>query len=150
MKKLLFIIALFGSALQAQNVKFSFSSEFETVKKYQELGFYKLDNKTYADLYYRKGDGMIFQVYDEKFQKLKSQETIKLPEESDKGGNEGFHYLKNHNYWFFATWDRGEQMERLFALPFNKKSMQFDNKAVKMIETSKLASNMGYGKYHYN
>ncbi len=150
MKKLLFIAALFTASLQAQTIKYSFSDEFETVKKYQELGFRKLDAHAYADLYYRKGEGMIFQVYDEKFQKLKSQETVKLPEETDKGGNEGLHYLKNHFYWFYATWDRDEQMERLFALPFNRKSMQFEGKSVKMIETSKLASYMGYGKYTYN
>ncbi len=150
MKKLLLVATLFVSALQAQTIKFSFSDEFETVKKYQELGFRKLDNKTYADLYYRKGEGMIFQTFDDKFQKLRSQETVKLPEETEKAGNEGIHSLKNKMYWFYATWDRDAQLERLFALPFNKKSMDFEGSPVKMIETSKLASLMGTGKYTYN
>ncbi len=150
MKKILLLTALFGSVLQAQNIQYSFSDEFPTVKKYEEMGFRKLSDKTYADLYYRKGEGMIFQVYDEKFQKLKSQVAAKLPEETEKAGNEGFHYLKNSFYWFYGTWNREEKMERLFAIPFNRKTMQFENKSIKMIETSKLASYMGYGKYTYN
>ena len=62
MKKILLLTALFGSVLQAQNIQYSFSDEFPTVKKYEEMGFRKLSDKTYADLYYRKGEGMIFKT----------------------------------------------------------------------------------------
>jgi hypothetical protein len=59
MKKTLLILASFYSSLFAQTLSYSFSNEFETVKKHADLGFYKFNTNEYAEVYYRKGDDMV-------------------------------------------------------------------------------------------
>ncbi|MBS1637782.1 MAG: hypothetical protein JST26_17840 [Bacteroidetes bacterium] len=149
MKKIICLSLLMSHILVSQNIKYSFSEEFETVKKHVDMGFYKFDNK-FVEGYYRKGDDMIFQIYDDKFNTVKKEETVTLPDDSKHFGNEGFFSVKNDYFWFYSTWDRGEQTERLFALPFNKSTFKFGQTPVKLVETDKLASVMGYGKYSFN
>ncbi len=150
MKKTVLALSILSSTLYAQNIKYSFSQEFKTVKKHVDFGFYKLDKNKYAEAYYKKGKDMLFQVYDDKFNSIKNEETVLLPKESKRYGNEGFFNVKSDYFWFYSTWNRKEQTERLFALPFDKNSVKFDASEIQLIETNKLASYFGYGKYSFN
>jgi hypothetical protein len=147
MKKALLIVILISSSLFAQTLSYSFSDEFETVKKHEDMGFYKFNNNEYVEVYYRKGDDMVFQIFDKDFKNVKKQETVLLTEESKKYANEGFYNIKNEFFWFYSTWDRKTETERLFTLPFNKDNFKFDSKEIKMIETGRLDP---YNKYRFN
>ena len=147
MKKTLLILASITSSVFAQTLSYSFSNEFETVKKHDDMGFYKFSANEYAEVYYRKGDDMVFQIFDNDFKNVKKQETVILPEESKKYENEGFYSIKNDYFWFYSTWDRKTETERLFALPFDKDMFKFDSKELKMVETGRLDPN---NKYNFN
>ncbi len=146
MKKILFL-TLLSNSLFAQTINYSFSEEFETVRKHEDMGFYKFNSNDYAEVYFRKGDDMVFQIFDDKFKSLKKQETVLLPDDSKKFANEGFFSVKDNYYWFYSTWDRRTETERLFALPFNKKAIKFESNEIKLIETGRLDP---YGKYSFN
>lgn len=147
MKKIFFILTCISSSIFAQTLSYSFSNEFETVKKHEDMGFYKFKGNEYAEVYYRKGDDMVFQIFDENFKNVKKQETVLLPEMDKKPANEGFYRVKNDFFWFYSTWDRKTETERLFALPFDKDLLKFDSKEIKMVETGRLDPN---NKYRFN
>lgn len=147
MKKVLLLATFICNSIIAQNLSYSFSDEFETIKKHQDLGFYKLNATDYAEVYFREGDDMILQIFDKTFKTVKKQETVLLPEESKNFTNEGFFSVKNDFFWFYSTWDRKTETERLFALPFDKSNLKFSNQTVKMIETGRLTP---YDKYRFN
>lgn len=147
MKKLLLVLGCLSSSIFAQTLTYSYSNEFETVKKHYDMGFYKFNANEYAEVYYRKGDDMVFQIFDQDFKNVKKQETVLLPESEKKQENEGFYRVKNDFFWYYSTWDRSTETERLFALPFNKETLKFDSKEIKMIETGRLDPN---NKYRFN
>ena len=147
MKKTLLILSTLSSSLFAQTLSYSFGNEFETVKKHEDMGFYKFNENEYAEVYFRRGDDMIFQIFDKDFKNVKKQAIVPLPEDSKKFTNEGFFSVKNDYFWFYSTWERKTETERLFALPFNKEKLNFEPKEIKLVETGRLDP---YMKYRFN
>jgi hypothetical protein len=148
MTKVLLILVLISSSLFAQTLSYSFSEEFETVKKHRDKGFYKFSNDEYVEVYLQKDEkDMVFQLFDKDFKKVKKVETAAFPEFEKHPTDEGFFSIKNDFFWFFSTWERKTETERLFALPFDKDFLKFDSKEVKLIETGRLDPNF---KYRYN
>lgn len=148
MKHLAFLLLAFHVTLSAQKITYGFSQPFETVQKHADLGFYKFSDTEYAEMYYRKGEDMIVQIFDENFKSVRKQQTIELPENSDKFTNEGFFSVKNDFFWFYSTWDKKSKTERLFALPFDKKSLKFGNQAIQLVETGRLDAFNKYSFYY--
>jgi len=148
MKKALLILASISSSLFAQTLSYSFSEEFETVKKHRDKGFYKFNNDEYAEVYMQKDEeDMVFQIFDKNFKNVKKTETAPFPKFEKHPTDEGFFSVKNDFFWFFSTWERKTETERLFALPFDKDFLKFDSKEIKLIETGRLDANF---KYRYN
>ncbi len=147
MKNLVIIFFLLSSSVYAQTITYGFSNEFETIKKHVDLGFYNFEGKEYSEVYFRKGEDMIFQIFDENFKNVKKQEVIPLPESSKKYENEGLFNIKNQFFWFYSTWDKKTETERLFALPFDKASMKFVSNQIKLVETRRLDP---VAKYRFN
>jgi hypothetical protein len=147
MKKALLILATITSTLYAQTLSYSFSNEFETIKKHTDLGFYKLNSNEYAEVYLKREEDMIFQIFDKDFKNVKKTQAVPFPEFEQKRDNEGFFSVKNDFFWFYSTWDRKSETERLFALPFDKDFLKFESKPVKLIETNRLVP---YNKYRFN
>lgn len=144
----LLLLFLLSFTCSAQKITYGFSQPFETVQKHADLGFYKFSDNEYAEMYYRKGEDMIVQIFDPGFKSVKRQETVALPEKSNKFANEGFFSVKNDFFWFYSTWDKKSKTERLFALPFDKKSLKFNDKEIKLVETGKLDPFNKYSFYY--
>lgn len=148
MKKALLILASLSSALYAQNLSYSYSNEFETVKKHRDKGFYKFSNEEYAEVYIQKDEkDLVFQIFDKNFQNVTKTVTAEFPEFEKHPTDEGFFSVKNDYYWFFSTWDRKTETERLNALSFDKDFLKFDSKEINLVETGRLDPNW---KYHFN
>lgn len=145
---LLFFSLISAYALSAQKITYSFSQPFETIKKHADLGFYRLSDNEYAELYYQKGEDMIVQIFDESFKAVKKEKIIDLPENSKKFANEGFFSVKNDFFWFYSTWDKKSKTERLFALPFDKKGLKFGDKEINLVETGRLDPINKYSFYY--
>lgn len=147
MKYLVLLAMLIPCAAFSQKMTYSFGDPFETVKKHSDMGFYRFGPNQYAEVYFRKGEDMLFQIFDESFKNVKREETVLLPEGSKKFANEGFFSVKRDFFWFYSTWDRKTKTERLFALPFDETKFKFADKEIKLIETGRLDP---YGKYRFN
>lgn len=148
MKNVLLLVTLISNSIIAQNLSYSFSDEFETIKKHREKGFYKLGDNEYAEVYIQKDEkDLVFQVFDRDFKQVKRTETVPFPEFEQHPNDRGFFSVKNNFYWFFDTWDRKTETERLFALPFDKNNFKFSAKPIKLIETGRLTPG---DKYRFN
>ena len=149
MRKFILLPILFVNLLNSQNVSYSFGKEFETIKKHSDMGFYQLDKNVFAEVYYRHEEEMIFQIYDEKFDNIKKQETVSI--KLDEGYvNEGLFRIKNDFFWLFSIWHRSEEKELLYALPLDKTTFKLGTTPIKLSESGKLVSSMGYGKYNFD
>lgn len=148
MKKALLLLASISSSLFAQTISYSYSNEFETVKKHRDKGFYKFSNDEYAEVYLQKDEkDLVFQIFDKTFQNVTKTVTAELPEFEKHPTDEGFFSVKNDYFWFYSTWDRKSETERLFALPFDKKQLKFNSKEINLVETGRLDP---YLKYRFN
>lgn len=148
MKKLILCAITLSSSLFSQTLSYSFSDEFETVKKYRDKGFYKFTNDEYAEVYLQRDEeDMVFQIFDKNFKNVKKTATAIFPEFEKHPTDEGFFSVKNDFFWFYSTWDRKTETERLFALPFDKDFLKFDAKGIKMVETGRLDPSF---KYRFN
>lgn len=148
MKKILPILALCTTSVCAQKITYSFSNEFETVKKHRGEGFYKFGDDVYAEAYIQKDEkDMVFQLFDKTFQNVTKTVTAEFPEFEKHPTDEGFFSVKNDFNWFFSTWDKSTETERLFALPFDTKSLKFASKEIKLIETGRLTP---FDKYRFD
>lgn len=147
--KLVYLLSVFAiSGAFAQTISYSFSQEFETVKKHRDLGFYQLNDHQYMEAYIEKDEkGMTFQVFESDFKNLKKTETADFPDFEKHPHEEGFFSVKNDFFWFFSTWDRKTESERLFALPFDKNTFKFASTPIKLVETSRLVAS---DKYRFN
>lgn len=95
MKKALLILASLSSALYAQNLSYSYSNEFETVKKHRDKGFYKFSNEEYAEVYLQKDEkDLVFQIFDKNFQNVTKTVTAEFPEFEKHPTDEGFFSVK--------------------------------------------------------
>ncbi len=147
MKTILLIIILISSTAFAQTLTYSFSNDFETIKKHEDMGFYKFNSNEYTEVYFKREEDMVFQIFDKDFKNVKKTEIVNLPEFEQRRDNEGFFCVKNDFFWMYSTWDRKTETERLFALPFDKDLLKFENKPIKLIETKRLVP---YNKYRFN
>lgn len=148
MKKIILALSILSITLYAQNIKYSFSQEFESIKKHVDFGFYKFGKNKYAEVYFKAEKDMMFQIYDENFNSIKNEETTLLPEiDSKHVAHESFFSVKNDYYWFYSTWDRKTETERLFAQPFNQGVFKFTENPINLIETSRL---IPYDKYKFS
>jgi hypothetical protein len=148
MKKLTLLSILLVSLLHSQNnIKYSFGQEFETVRKHADMGFYQIEKNVFAEVYYRTQEDMIFQIYDEKFNNIKKQETTSIKMEEGYE-TEGLFCVKNDFYFLYSTWHRKEEQEQLWALPLDKKTFKLGSKPIKLAESGRLALNTG--KYHFD
>lgn len=147
MKKIVLLALTISNSLISQKLTYSFSNEFETIKKHSDLGFYKFAQGEYAEVYLKKEEDMIFQFFDHNFNSVKKTETVPLPEFEQKREHEGFFCVKNNFFWFYSTWDRKTETERLFALPFDQGNLKFATHPIKLIETGRLVP---YFKYRFN
>ncbi len=146
-KKIIAILALPVLGV-AQTISYNFSQEFESVSKHVDFGFYKLSDNKFAEVYYRKSDDMMFQLFDKNCNKLLGEETALLPDGSNKYEHETFSDIKNNFYWFYSTWDRKAKAENLYALPFDKNGLKFSSSPIELITAPKLAN--PYNKYKFN
>jgi hypothetical protein len=148
MKKTFLFFSIISSSVFAQTLSYSFSDEFETVKKYRDKGFYKFNNDEYSEVYIQKDEkDFVFQVFDKNFKTVKQTITAPLPEFEKHPTDEGFFSVRNDFYWFYSTWERKTETERLFALPFDKDFLKFDPKEIKLVETGRLDPTW---KYRFN
>ncbi|MCD6017039.1 MAG: hypothetical protein K0S53_160 [Bacteroidetes bacterium] len=147
MKKTFLILAFISTSLFAQTLSYSFSDKFETIKDHRDKGFFKYGDNEYVEVYLEKDEkNMVFQLFDKSFTLIKTA-TASFPEFERHPHDQGFFSLKNDFYWFYSTLDRKTKTEYLFALPFDKNSLKFATKEIKLIETGRLSANP---KYRFN
>ena len=149
MKQVLLILIFISSSLFAQTLSYSFSDEFETLKKYDELSFFKFNEKSYASFYSRDGKDMAIQLFDPTFKSVTTQSIIPLPEECKKSFVSRILKIKNEFYLIYYSFDNKTKNAKMFAYQFDKKTLSFAGPAKKMIDTYQV-DDESYYKYGYS
>lgn len=133
MKKIL-LIALLSNSLFAQTINYSFSEEFETVRKHDFKCNIKCQNNQLISVFYQRSkklNSIVFQSFDNNFKSLIKQDSILLPDKQKRHYSVATCGLKNNTYWLYTD---KNSMLGLFALPFNDKIMKFDTTKIKLLD----------------
>ncbi|MCD6017040.1 MAG: hypothetical protein K0S53_161 [Bacteroidetes bacterium] len=149
MKKFILCLITLSNSLFSQTLSYSFSDEFETLKKYEELSFFKFNETSYASFYSRDGKDLAIQLFDPTFKSVTTQSIITLPEECKNSFVSRILKIKNEFYLIYYSWDRKTKNSKMFAYPFDKASLSFKGPAKKMIDTDQT-DDESYYKYDYS
>jgi len=149
MKKLIVLLISIYTCAHSQTLSYSFSDEFETLKKYEELSFFKFNETSYASFYSRDGEDMAIQLFDQTFKSITTQSVIPLPEECEKSFVSRILKIKNEFYLIYYSFDNKTKNAKMFAYPFDKKTLSFVGPAKKMIDTYQV-DDESYYKYDYS
>ncbi|MES2513080.1 MAG: hypothetical protein V4580_03010, partial [Bacteroidota bacterium] len=149
MKKIILALICFSTSLFSQSLSYSFSDEFETLKKYEELSFFKFDETRYASFYSRDGKDMAVQLFDKTFKTVTTQSIIPLPVECEKSFVSRILKIKNEFFLIYYSFDNKTKNAKMFAYPFDKKTLSFVGPAKKMIDTYQVGDE-SYYKYDYS
>ena len=149
MKNVLLILLIISSSIFSQTLSYNFSDEFETLKKYEELSFFKFNETNYASFYSRDGKDMAIQLFDQTFKSVIAQSIIPLPAECEKSFISRVLKIKNEFFLIYYSYDRKIKNAKMFAYPFDKTSLSFKGPAKKMIDTYETDDETYY-KYDYS
>jgi len=142
----LFVYLFAAYPVCSQNAEYSFSEEFKTIRKHKDWGFRQLDKNLFAEVYYRHEKGLVFQLFDDKFNAVKKTELAQI--KIDTYAPEGLFHIKNNFFWLYSTWERSEGVERLWALPLDKQTYKLGDNPIRLSESDKLGA-QGYYKYRF-
>lgn len=120
---------------------FTWGEEYELPKRHDDLGFIGNAQDGYIQVSHDHRNSLSFQKFDNKLHLTGETETdlSNLP----RGyGSELITELGNKYYWFFSTWDKGEDKEALFAQEIDIKKGKLKGSAQEIVATSKIASGL--------
>lgn len=139
MKKLLFL-TLLSNSLFAQTINYSFSEEFDVIRGHENLGFYKYNSDKFCQIYFRKGQDIVFRAYDENFKIIENEVSLNLPEGSEDFVNEGFYNLKSKFYWLYSVRNKISFEENLYAIQIDNTTFKFLGVPLNIIRSQKRLS----------
>lgn len=150
MKKIFFIIASISTSLFAQTLSYSFSDEFETLKKYDELSFFKFNETSYASFYSRDGKELAIQLFDPNFKTVITQTIIPLPEECKNSYISKILKIKGEFFLTYYSFDRKTKNAKFCSYQFDKATLNFVGSEKKIIDTYKVDDNSYYHSKYSN
>jgi hypothetical protein len=133
----LITLPVFSNA-QNGTITLSWGDTYELVRKHEDLGFIGDKNNGYLQVGHRQGSSLSFQKFDRNLH-LKAENVIDLKNMPDDYQNVGFSNLGSKQYWFFCTWVRKEQKERLFAQEIDVRNANVTGPAKEMLSSDKLS-----------
>lgn len=136
---------------------FSWGDTYKLPKKHADLGFIGNTTDGYVQIGHRPGKSLSLQKFDPQLH-LVSEKTVDLGELPGDYSNEQFARVGNKYFWFFSTWERSEQKERLFVQEYNIRSNTMQGNARELLSSDKLTgittangyfSYRTYGKWNF-
>ena len=128
----------------AQPGKFSFTwgEEYEMPKRHDDLGFIGNATDGYIQIGHREGNSLSFQKFDAKLHLTGETETDldKLPR---RYKSNLVTQIGNKYYWFFSSFDKGEDEESLFAQEIDLKAGTVRGSAKEIASSSRLIADQG-------
>ena len=139
---LAFAVPITGNAQKPSgHIAFQWGEEYELPKRHEDLGFVGNATDGYIQIAHRNRESLSFQKFDNKLHLTGEQEAdiSNLPRDYT---NELFTQLGDKYYWFFSTWERGENKETLFAQEIDTKSGALKGSAREVLSTTKLGGTL--------
>jgi hypothetical protein len=123
------------------HIGFQWGEEYQLPKRHEDLGFVGNAAEGYIQIGHRTRESLSFQKFDSKLHLTGEQEAdiSNLPRDYS---NEFFTQLGDKYYWFFSTWDRGENKESLFAQEIDLKTGGLKGSAREILSTTKLGGSL--------
>lgn len=148
-KKAIIVFCSLKSVLFSQTLTYSFSDEFETLKKYDELSFFKFNETSYASFYSRDGKDMAIQLFDPNFKSVVTQSIVPFPEGCKKSVVWKVLKIKNEFYLICHNYNNKTKNGTMFAYPIDKTTLNFKGIEKKMIDTYQI-DDESYYKFDYS
>lgn len=140
-------------SLHAQNApgKFSFAwgEEYELPKRHDDLGFIGNAADGYIQVGHREGKSLSFQKFDASLHLTGETETD-LDNLPRRYKSNLLSQIGNKYYWFFSSFDRGEDEETLFAQEIDLKAGAVKGSAKEVASSSRLVAGQGGSTSYYS
>jgi hypothetical protein len=148
----LIVLLFLNSAVTAQeatgNITFTFGDSYELPRKHDDIGFLG-DESGYVQIGHDPHRSLSFQKFDNSL-KLVKEQIVDLKDMPDDYQNVTFAQMGGKTYWFFCTWIRKEQVERLYAQEIDLANANVKGPAKEIASSEKLAGDpVTYGWYNY-
>lgn len=141
---------LLSGAQKAEGGRFSFTwgNEYELPKRHDDLGFIGNAHDGYVQVSHDQRNSLIFQRFDSKLH-LKGENEVDLNKLPKSYRSELITQIGREYYWFFSTWDKGEDRESLYAQEIDPQAGKMKGSAREIASTTKLANFFGDSKWNF-
>lgn len=150
---LLLTLIAFTFVTIAQNnakVKVTWGGEYTLPKKHLDVGFIGNEKDGYVQIGHAYKKSLSLQRFDNTF-KLKSEKIISLKNMPKGYMSESFLEMNGNYYWFFSTWDKKTETERLFVQNIDVTKGDFKGDAKEILSAKKLTGVLiATGFYQFN
>jgi hypothetical protein len=139
-----------SGAQKAGGGRFSFTwgEEYQLPKRHDDLGFIGNTHDGYIQISHDQRESLIFQKFDAKLQ-LKGETESDLSKLPKSYRSELITQIGSEYYWFFSTWDKGEDRESLYAQEIDPQAGKMKGSAREIASSTKLASFFGNSKWNF-
>jgi hypothetical protein len=132
----------FSASVQAQvksNISVAWGDNYELPAKHEDVCFIGSEKDGYVQIGHASHRSLSFQRFDEQLH-LKTTNTVSLENMPDDYQNVSFNKVGDKYYWFFCTWSRKDETERLFVQELDVKNAQLIGSAKEICSSGKIVS----------
>jgi hypothetical protein len=142
MKKIIILLSLINNILLAQNISYTLSNTFESLKDKRNLNFVTVNNNIISSCSYSKKEGFLYLQYFHK----DSINAVHIKKIALPGTKTAFiKQFKQDVYCFYTTLE--DKTGILHVIPFNKGSMTLNEKDISLIEANPIGKGKYYGEF---
>jgi hypothetical protein len=120
---------------------FSWGEEYELPKKHQDLGFLGNATSGYMQLAHRSHESLSFQKFSPSLH-LSSEKEADLSGLPRDYSSEWLSQIGSKYYWFFATYDKGDDKESLYAQELDLETGGMKGAAREVLTSTKLTGTL--------
>ncbi len=134
----------------SEDFSVAWGSEYKFPKGHIDLGFIGSIDDGFVQMSLRMGKTMIMQGFNAKL-KMTKMVTVDISAMPRSFIHEGFYKVSGKYFWLYSTWDKKNKKEQLFAQEINPGAPAFAGKAIKLLDSDKIAASgfINRGWYNY-
>ncbi len=134
---------------QTGHINFNWGDEYELPKRHADLGFIGNAKDGYIQVGHDDHESLSFQKFDNKLH-LQNERTASLENMPKDYQSVELTNLGNKYYWFFNTYNKGEDRENIYAQEIDLQKADMKGPAKKLLSSTKLTGTLtGSGFFHF-
>jgi hypothetical protein len=122
-------------------ITFTWGDEYELPRKHEDMGFLGNAKTGYVQIGHRSHESLTFQKFSPDLH-LAGEKEVDLSQMPRDYTTENLEQIGDRYYWFFSTYDKGEDKESLFAQEISIENGDVKSSAREILSTDKLSGTL--------